>query len=674
MVEKKTIIFTSLLFLFFFAYVEASQSNGEMTWVTGGSYTLSVTLLDRNMSQPGTQNISVIVESVDTVTGIRTYVTNATVNGTIIYPNATVDYNFPFLNHSNGSYSNNYPNFTTNGSFWIDVDVTEPSIGGIDVNDTIVVGYIINNFTIAPTSVAQNVPCTFAVTICNSGTDSLTNVTTRLRIYNSSWALQRENNLTSGATFFARDCQILTTQITFTGYPVGQYWGQINVSYNESSAHDLKVWENETFNITVATTPPVIPPPAGGGGGGAGIARESAVSIGLGFKKHPMLVEVPSGQEVIIDTVVINLTDKPKTLRSLISGVPKEWIMIQDTMNMEVKAGESKTVSVILDIPKDIVYGDYFITNRMRVGSGITEPFFLLRVKYYPEDYDKPMVFRKINTNFVEGTTEVKINVINPKTPYKYVEVIEEIPKSLAYDVNSISFGTSPTEVLRADPKVSWMILEFRAEETEEITYTVNTSVDEYEPYVYWPVEQVNIMMPGVPEKLKITEVFIPTLTTGTENEASFLLTNTYPMALDVKLEFGIPYGWKTDPEEITIDIGPHSSTNVSFLIIPWESAKKGTYTMTIKNTFNFGTTTKEIPVIVEDIGAGFAGCESGIGFTCITGLTVMAMPWVGGILSLVVLFYAGRCIYKRKSVVNVLREDRRETLDRIRELAFRKK
>lgn len=654
--------------------VQADSGNGQITWILPGTgYTYSITLYAKNMSELGYQNISVVVYKIDIGTGVWTLVTNASVNGTMLWPNTTVDYNFNFTNHSNGSYSYWY-NFSINGSFFIDVDIGEPSVGNATINDTIVVGRIINNFTISPSSVPKNQWCTFAVTVCNFGSFQLTNVTTTLTIYNSSGSFKEAQNLTDNSIFSAGDCQTLTTQIMFLGaaYPVGQYVGQINVTFNDTSASDVIQYyanvtsENQSFNITAATTPPTTPPTGGfGGGGGARRISESVRKTGVDFKKYVILRETRPGEEIIVETILRNLTNKTKKISAIISGVPPEWLSLNQ-QKQELGPHSDGIIKVLLDIPEhNVEYGDYFVIARITSGGFSTETFFVLRVKYYPEDYEFPEVFRNIDTNFIENKTFVEIDVHNPKNRYKYVEIVEDIPKSLAQHVNEISFGTSPTEVLVADPKVSWMMLDFEGNEERKIEYEAAFATEEYEPYVYWPVEQVNVLYPGVPEKIKISQVHIDVLIPGMENNASFLITNTYPMKMDIKLSFDLPYGWKASPSQMSFSIDAQSSTPISFLITPRPDIKDGTYSASIIIRHNFGTVSKSVPLIVGG---------TGIAYIDITGLFFLALPWIGLILFLICLVYVAKTRYKKTIVRSALKSERRETLNNIRDLVFKKK
>ena len=118
MIKKIVLTLFFLLFLFSFLSmqnVQADSSDGRMTWVVPGYY-LQLTLYTKNMSQVGYQNLSIFAQVYNTSDLLWYPIRNATVNGTMIWPNGTVDYNFPFVNHSNGTYSYWY-NFSINGSY-----------------------------------------------------------------------------------------------------------------------------------------------------------------------------------------------------------------------------------------------------------------------------------------------------------------------------------------------------------------------------------------------------------------------------------------------------------------------------------------------------------------------------------------------------------------------------
>ena len=344
--------------------------------------------------------------------------------------------------------------------------------------------------------------------------------------------------------------------------------------------------------------------------------------------------------------------------------MPKEWLQIVHS-KYDIGPFEDDAFQVLLDIPKhDVVYGDYFVTTRITSSGFTTETFFVLRIKHYPEDYEFPLVFREIDTDFINNETLVNIEIYNPGGFYGYVEVIEDIPKSLAQHVNELDFGTEPTEIIVPDPKVSWMLLDFESKEHRGINYEASFAAEEFEPYVYWPVEQVNVMYPGTPEKVKISQIYIPSLIPGVPNNASFLVTNTYPMEMDIELSFDLPYGWKANPSQISFSVDAHSSVTVSFLITPRMDIQEGTYSATIMVRYNFGTVSKSVPLIVGGPGASYID---------ITGLFFIALPWVGLILVLIVFIYIGRSMYRKRSVHLMLKEDRKETIENIRKLVFRK-
>jgi len=135
-------------------------------------------------------------------------------------------------------------------------------------------------------------------------------------------------------------------------------------------------------------------------------------------------------------------------------------------------------------------------------------------------------VTRQVIIDKEVGKTDVNIIVSNPYRNYTRVDVTEDIPKELANSTDYVTFGTAPTEVLRKDPIIMWSITGMAAGDTRNISYSVAKVLEEYTPYIYWPLRQLDVISPTAPSTLKLTGFTLPYFTPGTSSAISFKVKN----------------------------------------------------------------------------------------------------------------------------------------------------
>ncbi|MFQ5800876.1 MAG: NEW3 domain-containing protein, partial [Candidatus Hydrothermarchaeales archaeon] len=179
--------------------------------------------------------------------------------------------------------------------------------------------------------------------------------------------------------------------------------------------------------------------------------------------------------------------------------------------------------------------------------------------------------------------------------------------------------------------------------------------LEEYSPYVNWPLRQLNIFYSITPprEEVEISKVETSTLSPGKSGNLSVTATNLGRVPLNVTLTVGLPSGWDVEPESIILRFNPLEEKVLSFIVLPPENATLGVYTATLKLTYNGETATKDVSMFVREPSPE----ESPI------------MLWILSVLLIIILiliFYLGRRIYKKRR--KVYREEVVSTVRRLEE------
>ena len=300
--------------------------------------------------------------------------------------------------------------------------------------------------------------------------------------------------------------------------------------------------------------------------------------ISVKFQKYPVLQEVVSGDVVVVDLSIVNPHSTTQKININFSSVTETWINLfqNDTI---IAPGEEKTVTFAISIPENVEAGDYLIrievTNTKLEGYG----YIVLRVKDYPDNFAAPRWFRRIGLDFVSNTSQVQIKVKNDDNFHKRVDVYEKIPKVLADNVDKVNFSTKPAQIVQADPIVMFSLNDLMPIEERKIEYTVRNVIDEYEPYVYWLIEKINLLYEWVAEKIQIENIKEDSFNPGREdNLITFDLLNTFNGPVNVTVEPWYPKGWKHQPEKIMVELPRYTREHVAFRFYVPEETKDGIY------------------------------------------------------------------------------------------------
>jgi len=362
---------------------------------------------------------------------------------------------------------------------------------------------------------------------------------------------------------------------------IGCYNAHVAASYSYLGNTEITSGVESSFCIQPSPLPPTQPFPDDDGISGSMVPP---VPVGVNFVRTPVLIEVRPGETIITGIVVENDLRRNVSPYVAVSGIPKSWVDITPTV-LTIPSGESRGLNVRLDIPSGAWPGDYEVEIRLS-RDVYAKTFFFLRVKPYPSGYEKPAVTRVVQIDRNESKTFVSIKVENGGKFVAALEVVENVPKMLARTADRINFTAPSPEILEPDPVVKWVFEDLEPYETRRVSYEVPVVLDEYAPYVYWPIGQVNVFYikkKDLAVPLRVQEISIPTLIPGRVGNVSVNVMNFEAVPLTVTAKFELPEGWSLYPSKITTTLPPRTRSILNFAVIPHPDASPGTYTVTFK-------------------------------------------------------------------------------------------
>ena len=368
--------------------------------------------------------------------------------------------------------------------------------------------------------------------------------------------------------------------------------------------------------------------PSGGGIGG-GIALPSGITqpAFVQFQKYPVLQEVGPGTSLIVDLSLKNPASSSQKIGISLIGIPSNWINLFEN-NISLGPYQTRTISFTVVVPENAEAGDYLVKADIHDTTIKGYSYFIIRVKEYPSNYSAPQIYRRVNLNFVDNTSSVDITVVNDAAMHRKVNVYEKIPKAIADNVDQVDFQTAPTEIVQADPIVMFSLENIAPRERREIKYNVNNVISEYEPYVYWPIDRIDVLYEKGLEKVQVSNVYQTILNPGEDNYLLLDVGNIYSAPVDVVIQTWLPKGWNSTPASIELNIPPMSQTNIRFKInVPFD-ANMGVYYGTLQLQYENSIISKELVFRVQEISL-FGGI---IGF-------FMSLINSGFLLALVIAF-----------------------------------
>ena len=402
-----------------------------------------------------------------------------------------------------------------------------------------------------------------------------------------------------------------TQSISLCRYSGGSWACFDSTKINETDQFEIRITETlpglSIFAVGAGTLPlPPAPPPvlpAGGAAGGGALEMITAPVISitpppekfLRFTEIPILFETAPGENVSTQIIVTNPGTVPYTnLKINVSGLHDGWVKYSPE-EMSLEPGEAVTLNVTISVPEDAYASDYAV--RITIGE-IAENFFILRIKSHGAEYGRPTVSRKVEIYKNENITRVSLVVKNADKFVKRLEIKEEIPKTIAQDAGQLNFTTQPT-ILSQDPTVKFVLNDVNPFEERVISYDVPKIPDEYSPYVYWPIKQVNIYYTYEAPKIKIEGIAIPLFSPGVAGEAKMDISNLDVNPVEISTSVEAPAGWRAVPQQILKSVSP-GKDEIKFSVTPPSNASVGTYILTFRVSYAAEDITMETTAVVQ--------------------------------------------------------------------------
>jgi len=335
-------------------------------------------------------------------------------------------------------------------------------------------------------------------------------------------------------------------------------------------------------------------------------------------------------------------------LQVSVAGSAGGWVSVFPS-TFSLDAGEEETLNVTIEVPDNAASGDYSLRITVAEGAANAETASVVRVKPYPPGYARPTVTRTVSLDREAGASVISLRVQNSDNFVDELEVVEEIPKSLAENVDQITFDVQPTEILEPDPVVRWILENLEPYETRTISYSINRILPDYSSYAYWPLQQVNVVYQRPTEFFTVTGLVAPTVVAGGSGTVGVTLMNinTKPMTITVSLS--LPTGWTASPPELSAQLAPRDAAEFTFEVRSSETAEAGLYSGEVQATYEGGSLTEDMTFIVQSPSAfriqDYLPYLAALGVVAVIG--VVALKWP-------------RKVYREK-VVKLLKRIKRE-------------
>jgi len=428
------------------------------------------------------------------------------------------------------------------------------------------------------------------------------------------------------------------------------YYGRINSYYilacesivDESTCESAGCYWCDGKCQSDACSVPYVPP--SGGGGGAVVLPPTVV---VEFIQWEVLREIAQGQATVLGITVKNTGNSSILgLKVEISGIPEEWASVSPkTLNLNPK--EKGGFSIAIGIPFNASVGDYRVVMVVSNKGIHSENFMILRVKQFVPEYDKPIFLRVVEIDKELGETNVELTVSNQNRNFSLVQVTEEIPKELANTSDIINFKTRPTEIVRKDPTVQWDLLDLKPSEERKISYSVPKILEEFTRYIYWPLEQVNLITEKIPRVFGIVDVKIPICYSGRTSRLTLTVENPELVSYDFKIAIELPVEWKVEQEYIEGSVGPKERKVFTYDFLVPEKVAPGTYMLRTYLSWNGSEVIKEYSIMVRTLA--------------LPKIVIIIIAVVG--IAILLIFLKRKMKPKERVFVEKIREMKREVL-----------
>ncbi len=452
----------------------------------------------------------------------------------------------------------------------------------------------IESFTINPKTTYQNSYVDFFVTIKNIGNIGV-DAEPRISIL----APDNEiHNITFNYSIIQPNLETIFYKQWFSNdYPTGTYSVTLEVPRDEQS--DLV--EIDEFSIisrpseTISTeegsliTPsaistPIIPP------------EETT----LKFLKLPILEEKILGESFVIGAEISNPTNSEVPDVSIkVSGLPEEWVDITPE-KLTLPPEEKEDFSIAIKISDNAEPGDYKVKVILKNSKVHDENFFILRIKPYTLEFEKPVISRSVGFNKNEDTTKIIVSVNNGPEFVRLIKIKEEIPKDIAQSSDDVVFDFLPSRIIERDPVVEWELKDLYPNEVREISYQVKKIPKEYSTYVYWSLKEIQIIPKILEEMVNILEISAKEFELGKSSRVKVVLKNYRDEKTDITLKLDAPPDWRVYPDQKTLSLLPEKTKTEEFGLTVPSSSFTGLHTLSLNVMYGKEQIVEDFVVLVK--------------------------------------------------------------------------
>ncbi|MEM3556134.1 MAG: hypothetical protein QXF56_05430 [Candidatus Micrarchaeia archaeon] len=427
----------------------------------------------------------------------------------------------------------------------------------------------IRDLTLSPTSVYPGGSIDFSVTMRNYGTVSTT-ATLAIQIYDAS------NRVVGTIPFDPVQLfpgQIVTVQKTWGvgSLPIGNYRAVAQASYDSNFSNSFE----RSFSIVRIPSPPSLPPSQTMGQLPVILPSEITPVEGKAvFLKTTVLRELLAGEGAVESIALKNIGEAILNITFSFEGIPKEWASLPSDRTL-LLPNEIQIMNLGFSIPKDVLSGDYLVKLNADGNANSTD-FLALRVKRYPDDYDKPIALKTIRVDERERKTSVSIEVKNPsQNTMELVQVEERIPAVVSE--NQIEFLDRRGRVVESEggKLIVWELSDVKPKESLTISYNIKNFITDYSTYMNWRVYQVLVTQKySTADLIKVLDITSSGINDSIgEVTASVLYVGNEPLQVTMVLE--APAGFSVEPAAVTKTLLPKGVAYVSFKLTAPKTAQE---------------------------------------------------------------------------------------------------
>lgn len=449
----------------------------------------------------------------------------------------------------------------------------------------------VRDLSLSSYSVYKGASVDFSVTLRNFGTASTT-ATAEVKIYDAA-------NTTVGTISYDPVTlvpgQIVTIQKTWSvgSLPLGTYRAVAQASYESNLTNTFE----RTFSIVrIPSQPnqptgqlfPVVLPPV--------ITPVEGKAV---FLKTTVLKELLAGGGDADSISLKNIGEQILNITFSFEGIPQEWVTLPSHTTL-LLPDETRILNFGLSIPLDTLAGDYLLKLNANGGANSTD-FLALRVRNYPEDYDKPIALKTIRIDEKERKTLVSIDVKNPsQNTMEVLQVQERIPALVSDE--QIEFVDKQGKIVQLNgaKMIVWELSDVQPRESFHISYNIKDFITDYATYMNWHISQILVTQKSTTADL----VKILDITSSGINEtgygevtASLLYVGMNPIQVTLLLE--APPELNVEPATLTKTLIPKGVVSATFKL----SAQKVTQDTHMVRLVVIGsdfTTYMATPVLVK--------------------------------------------------------------------------